>query len=388
MFAGTAFVLKQKVTALTSGQSYKLSLLMSAANQNGVTVAINYLNYDDSFSGTFTKSVQLCGNAVSKSEDCSVGFTLPPDADTAEIIITINGGTSSTVRIDNIELTESDELITNGAFENYRSDKDWFTTWNTTPNIYPKADGKVITGAATDNYAGLDASGETLTQAVLAKPQKLYRLSFDYAQSGLADTSELSPVVTLTYSGNNGEEKSVVSPVFTPAPQTEAGAAEPTWTTYEAYIVTPAVDADYAFDLVNMTLKMSAGQGENWTDGAMVYYDDISLTEADDTMIGFASGTDGSFVTVAPSAKTASCVYVQQTSDTIHKFIVAKYSKETETLAEANVYDVGKDLPAGKATRLDIPLDAYDENYRYKIFLWKDTDSTLAPIVMSKEIGR
>ncbi|MBQ8588341.1 MAG: hypothetical protein IJ454_03010 [Clostridia bacterium] len=287
VFKGTAFALKQTVTGLTSGQSYRLSLLMNAGNNNGVTIGVNYLNYNESFSGTFTKSVQLCGNAVGNSEDCGINFTLPPEADAAEIVITVNGGSSSTVRIDNIVLIESDELINDGGFEIYRSDKNWFTTWSPVKGVYPKQDGvtgAVVTGAAVNNYAGFfDGSAKTSkrNQELLVKPDTVYKLSFKYAHQGFGE--EIAPNVSLAYSGNNGENASVIAPAFSKAPEENANGL--VWTTYETYIVTPSVPDEYAYGLVNATLTTSVGEAADkavWSETtSMVYYDDISLTEAE-----------------------------------------------------------------------------------------------------------
>ena len=395
----------QIVKEMTAEKSYALSmeLVNSSSRANaGILATVTFGKYDGTaftsladsadYTADFEKSVKfkMYANTDNTKKNVTMNFTLPPTANAAEIKLTCSSSGSSTgyVLVDSIKLVECSqniEMINNGSIEcsSGGAAEGWTTKSGTSGAEIP------FTTTHSDSYIKLtdvQSVNAYYRQALSLRHSKLYKLSFDFAHSGLGDS--VVPSVKLDIQNANGITDAVdVSPAYTGAGATTG--EEINWKTYEAYITLDKPATDYAYDLVDVNLDIQSIKIDSWPEGAAVYYDNISLVEVDKIdeadKMAFAAGENGEFTTEATDAKAASCIFVQGETPTVQKFIVAKYNSTTDALESATVVNAGEGIAAGNAKRYDVEI-ADDAASYYRIFLWDGT--TLKPVLNSEDIGR
>ncbi len=411
-FYGQEGAVYQVVDGVIEEESYELSLdVYAPLADRRVEMSVTYGRVESD--GTFTpfdsydeKSELMVGKMLASTDNVSVystvtvstgynssvvrrslNFTVPKGATAVKVMLDgIGLGSSKSAFVDNVTLERKDrpvEKVNDGDFHITRENNSFDAWWRNDAALAVRE-----TAADGNSYLkllGLNAdNGYTrLRQRMLLKPGKAYKLSFKFAQTGFADG--VSPDVSVAVGTMNNATSETVAPVY----ESCSSSSELTWSNYETVFTLDEQNDEYKFGLVNVAMHIDAPTVDTWPEGAVVYYDDISLQEIDydNTTMGFSLGDSSKFTTVATEAKAASLIFVQGSTPDVLKFIVAKYNKTTNALEEVmGLVNAGEGIKAGNAKRYDVELDAYSADSYYRIFLWED--ATLVPILNSQSIGK
>lgn len=410
-FYGQEGAVYQVVDGVIEEENYELSLdVYTTAADRRVEMTVTYGKVESD--GTFTpfdsyddKSELMVGKMLATTNHTSVNssvmvstgydssvavrrnlnFTVPKGATAVKITLDGTGlGSKYTAYVDNVTLVRKDrpaEMINDGNFHITRKNNALDAWWKSNSTLAVRE--TAADGNSYVKFTGLDADdGYTrLRQIMLLKPGKAYKLSFKFSQTGFTDG--VSPNVSFVAPSINGATRDAVAPAY----ESCSSSSELTWSEYETVFTLNEQSDEYTFGLVNVQMYIDTPTVETWPEGAVVYYDDISLQEIDyNTTMGFSLGNSSAFTTVATEAKAASLIFVQGSTPDVQKFIVAKYNKATNALEEImGLVNAGEGITAGNAKRYDVELDAYSEDSYYRIFLWDG--ATLRPIFPSDRIG-